>query len=107
MSARSARQRLCGVLVHGDYGPNNVLLDPAARAVTAVLDWEWAHQGEPVEDLAWCEWIVRMHHPQHALAVDGLFGAYGSAPAWVERPGTPSGGPRNAERADPRCGSAL
>jgi hypothetical protein len=26
-----------------------------------------------------------MHHPQHALAVDGLFGAYGSAPAWVER----------------------
>jgi aminoglycoside phosphotransferase (APT) family kinase protein len=79
------QDRVCGVLVHGDYGPNNVLLDPAARAVTAVLDWEWAHHGEPVEDLAWCEWIVRMHHPQHALALDGLFGAYGSAPAWVER----------------------
>ena len=77
--------RVASVLVHGDYGPNNVLLDPAARAVTAVLDWEWAHQGEPVEDLAWCEWIVRMHHPQHALALDELFGAYGSAPAWGER----------------------
>jgi hypothetical protein len=25
------------VLVHGDYGPNNVLLDPAASEVTAVL----------------------------------------------------------------------
>lgn len=40
------------VLVHGDYGPNNTLLDPAARQVTAVLDWEWAHAGDAVEDLA-------------------------------------------------------
>jgi Phosphotransferase enzyme family len=31
------------VLVHGDYGPNNVLLDRAAEQVTAILDWEWAH----------------------------------------------------------------
>jgi aminoglycoside phosphotransferase (APT) family kinase protein len=79
------QDRVTGVLVHGDYGPNNVLLDPAAHEVTAVLDWEWAHQGEPVEDLAWCEWIVRMHHPQHAAAIDAFFGAYGSAPAWAER----------------------
>ena len=28
------------VLVQGDYGPNNVLLDPDAVQVTAVLDWE-------------------------------------------------------------------
>src|ERR1700733_3554689 len=41
------------VLVHGDYGPNNVLLDPATLQITAVLDWEWAHAGEPAEDLAW------------------------------------------------------
>ena len=46
------------VLVHGDYGPNTVLLDPAAEQVTAIVDWEWAHVGDPVEDLAWCEWIV-------------------------------------------------
>jgi hypothetical protein len=57
------------VLVHGDYGPNNVLLDPAARHVTAVVDWEWAHAGDPLEDLAWCEWIVRMHHPGHLSAL--------------------------------------
>lgn len=30
-------------LVHGDFGPNNVLLDDRAQAVTAVLDWEWCH----------------------------------------------------------------
>jgi aminoglycoside phosphotransferase (APT) family kinase protein len=30
------------VLVHGDYGPSNVLLDPASFRVVAVVDWEWA-----------------------------------------------------------------
>ena len=57
------------VLVHGDYGPNNLLLDPRAGRVTAILDWEWARAGDPVDDLAWCEWIVRTHHPAHAAAL--------------------------------------
>ena len=73
------------VLVHGDYGPNNVLLDPETFAVTAVLDWEWAHAGDPVEDLAWCEWIVRMHHPDHVDALDEFFAAYGNRPPWALR----------------------
>jgi aminoglycoside phosphotransferase (APT) family kinase protein len=33
------------VLVHGDYGPNNALLDSDASAVTAVLDREWGASG--------------------------------------------------------------
>ncbi|MGW4651308.1 phosphotransferase family protein [Kitasatospora sp. NPDC004289] len=74
------------VLVHGDFGPNNVLLDPATRQVTAVLDWEFAHPGAPVEDLAWCEWVVRMHHPGHRSALRHFFAAYdGPVPAWAER----------------------
>jgi aminoglycoside phosphotransferase (APT) family kinase protein len=73
------------VFVHGDYGPNNLLLDRDARAVTAVVDWEWAHAGDPVEELAWCEWIVRMHHPRHAAALAELFDAYGWEPAWSAR----------------------
>jgi len=73
------------VLVHGDYGPNNVLLDPAAHEVIAILDWEWAHAGDRAEDLAWCEWIVRMHHPQSITALGALFEGYGSAPAWSAR----------------------
>jgi aminoglycoside phosphotransferase (APT) family kinase protein len=28
------------VLVHGDYGPQNVLIDPATLEITGVLDWE-------------------------------------------------------------------
>ncbi len=73
------------VLVHGDYGPNNVLLDAAAQEVIAVVDWEWAHAGDPVEDLAWCEWIIRMHHPAHVAALSAFFDAYGHRPAWAAR----------------------
>ncbi|MGW3572283.1 phosphotransferase family protein [Streptomyces sp. NPDC000941] len=77
------------VLVHGDYGPHNVLLDPVTFQVTAVVDWEFARLGEPVEDLAWCEWIVRMHHPEHRHALDGFFRAYGEdvVPPWPVRQG--------------------
>jgi aminoglycoside phosphotransferase len=74
-----------GVLVHGDYGPNNMLFDPRTVVVTGLLDWEWAHVGRPIEDLAWCEWIVRMHHPGDAYALDELFEAYGDRPPWSER----------------------
>lgn len=74
------------VLVHGDYGPQNVLLDPATLRITAVLDWEWAHPGRPVEDLAWCEWIIRMHHPGQASLLGAFFAAYdGPVPPWPER----------------------
>lgn len=73
------------VLVHGDYGPNNVLLDPAGSVVTGIVDWEWTHAGDPVEDLAWCEWIVRMHHPAQAGALGGFFDGYGRRPDWGTR----------------------
>jgi aminoglycoside phosphotransferase (APT) family kinase protein len=38
-------------LVQGDTGPGNFLHD--GDSVTAVLDWELAHLGDPLEDLAW------------------------------------------------------
>jgi aminoglycoside phosphotransferase (APT) family kinase protein len=39
-------------LVHGDYRTGNYLYTPQG-AITAVLDWEMAHIGDPLEDLAW------------------------------------------------------
>lgn len=39
------------VLVQGDTGPGNFLYEP--DGVTAVLDWELAHFGDPHDDLAW------------------------------------------------------
>ncbi len=73
------------VLVHGDFGPNNVLVDTAGLMVVAVVDWEWAHAGDAVEDLAWCEWIIRMHHPRHVGALSSLFDAYGRRYSWRVR----------------------
>lgn len=39
-------------LVHGDYRSGNFLHDGAGR-ILAVLDWEMAHFGDPLEDLGW------------------------------------------------------
>jgi aminoglycoside phosphotransferase (APT) family kinase protein len=39
------------VLLQGDTGPANFLYDPEAARVTVVMDWEWAHYGDPLEDL--------------------------------------------------------
>lgn len=38
-------------LVHGDFRLGNYLFD--RNEVTGILDWEMAHLGDPVEDLAW------------------------------------------------------
>ncbi len=40
----------CG-LVHGDFKTNNLIMAEDGRAV--ILDWEMAHLGDPIEDLAW------------------------------------------------------
>lgn len=39
-------------LVHGDFRSGNVLVGPCGD-VLALLDWEMAHVGDPMEDLAW------------------------------------------------------
>ncbi len=39
------------VLVHGDFRTGNFLLTP--EGLSAILDWEFAHWGSPVFDLAW------------------------------------------------------
>ncbi len=38
-------------LVHGDAGPGNFLFEHGR--LTALIDWELAHLGDPMEDLAW------------------------------------------------------
>ncbi len=39
-------------IVHGDFRAGNFLHDGEGH-ITAVLDWEMAHIGDPLEDLAW------------------------------------------------------
>jgi tRNA A-37 threonylcarbamoyl transferase component Bud32 len=69
------------VVVHGDFGPQNMLFDEQGE-VAAVLDWEFAHWGQAREDLAWAEWIVRMHHAPHSAVLGELFAGYGRRPPW-------------------------
>jgi prepilin-type processing-associated H-X9-DG protein len=48
------------VVVHGDCGPGNFL--HADGHVTGMLDWELAHVGDPMDDLAWW-WFREDLHP--------------------------------------------
>ena len=73
------------VIQHGDFGPNNVLFASEPFHVTAVLDWEFSGTGHAIADVAWCEWIVRMHHPDAVPALAHFFDAYGARPTWQER----------------------
>jgi aminoglycoside phosphotransferase (APT) family kinase protein len=50
LGARVPAPRALAV-VHGDYRVGNVIFGP--EGLRAVLDWELAHVGDPVEDLGW------------------------------------------------------
>ena len=43
-------QKIC--VVHGDYRSGNFLFDGEGN-IRAILDWEMAHLGDPLEDLGW------------------------------------------------------
>jgi aminoglycoside phosphotransferase (APT) family kinase protein len=41
--------RFC--LVHSDFNPKNLLVDPESVRITGLIDWEFAHAGSPYADL--------------------------------------------------------
>jgi len=54
-------------LVHGDFRIGNLMVDSAG--VSAVLDWELAHVGDPIEDLGWlCVPAWRFMRPDRPAA---------------------------------------
>ncbi len=54
-------------LVHSDLLHYNVLVTPAADAITAVFSWKCATWGDAVYDLAWCTFWGRWHDGIGAL----------------------------------------
>jgi aminoglycoside phosphotransferase (APT) family kinase protein len=46
-------------LVHGDYGFHNLIMDQGE--VTAILDWEFAHMGDPAEDVNYCRQFIERY----------------------------------------------
>jgi aminoglycoside phosphotransferase (APT) family kinase protein len=69
------------VLVHGDFRLGNVIVGPAG--MRAVVDWELAHLGDPMEDLGWlCVKAWRFGSPKPVAGVGEraeLFAAYEAA----------------------------
>ncbi|MGW2222962.1 phosphotransferase family protein [Nonomuraea sp. NPDC001684] len=69
-------------VVHGDFRNGNLIVGP--EGVRAVLDWELAHAGDPLEDLGWlCVKAWRFGSP---LPVGG-FGGYAELTAAYEKAG--------------------
>jgi aminoglycoside phosphotransferase (APT) family kinase protein len=72
-------------VIHADPGPYNVIVDPEDAAVRALIDWELARIGDPVDDLALVEWYMRIWWRSPAEVVGHLYDAYGSLPEWPRR----------------------
>lgn len=75
---RPASNKQC--IVHGDFRLGNVMVDE--KGLTAVLDWELAHIGDPMEDLGWLcvrAWRFGGDQPVAGLGrYEELFDAYES-----------------------------
>jgi hypothetical protein len=66
-------------LVHGDYGPTNILLDGDR---VQIIDWEHARWGDPYEDLAKIRAAQRFPEPNGFGSEDVIWRAFTSA--WQE-----------------------
>lgn len=62
-------------VVHGDFRPGNVLYE--GERITALLDWELAHLGDPVEDIAWA--YRSFWSPERFVPLAEFIAAYESA----------------------------
>ena len=76
-------------LVHGDFRMGNLMVAPE-KGVVAILDWELAHIGDPMEDLGWpC--VPSWRFGQHENPVGGFgqredfYAAYEAAGGTIDR----------------------
>ena len=77
-------------LVHGDFRNGNFIVGP--DGIRAVLDWELAHLGDPIEDLGWlCVKSWRFG------VVDKVVGGFGDVPALLEAYRAAGGAPVDEE----------
>jgi aminoglycoside phosphotransferase (APT) family kinase protein len=69
-------------LVHGDFKPGNVLL--VDDDVSAVLDWETAHLGDPHEDLGWVTNPIRAgeHRIEGSWEPEDLLARWSMTTGW-------------------------
>jgi aminoglycoside phosphotransferase (APT) family kinase protein len=63
-------------LVHGDFRPANLLIEEGR--ITTLLDWEFAHVGDPAEDIGWflAPRYAHEHFIQGRWEPDDFLGGY-------------------------------
>ncbi len=71
-------------VVHGDYRSGNFLHD-GRGSIIAVLDWEMAHLGDPLEDLAWA--MDPLWSPIPDGRVSGMIGVAEALAIWSRASG--------------------
>ena len=80
-SPSAGRHRPGTAIVHGDFRLGNLIVD--GDGLAAVLDWELAHLGDPMEDLGWLcvkAWRFGGRGPVAGLGgYEELFAAYSEA----------------------------
>ncbi|MEZ5709184.1 MAG: phosphotransferase family protein [Blastomonas sp.] len=74
LAANIPADRGPSVILHGDAGTGNCLHD--GQDITAMLDWELTHYGDPMEDLAQC-WVRNLFQP--FVRLSDFFKAYEAA----------------------------
>jgi len=72
-------------VIHADPGPYNLIVDAGNGEVRALVDWELARIGDPVEDLALVEWYTRIWWRSSGDVLQHFYDAYGRLPEWSER----------------------
>ena len=70
MAHAPAAERI--VLLHGDFRLGNFLYE--GREITAMLDWEMTHLGDPVEDIAWA--YRPLWSPQRHVTLEAFCAMY-------------------------------
>ena len=90
----AAARRRSSTFCHGDFRIGNFAVD--ADGLVAVLDWEFAHVGDPVEDVAWP--IVRAWRFGADDRRLGGVGEVGAVPRALQRADRPRGHARGARR---------
>jgi aminoglycoside phosphotransferase (APT) family kinase protein len=68
-------------LVHGDIGFHNLMMENGD--VTAVLDWDYSHTGDPAEDVNYCRPFVERILPWDDFLSE--YYAYGGRPYTLEK----------------------
>jgi aminoglycoside phosphotransferase (APT) family kinase protein len=80
-------------LVHSDFNPKNLLVDPQSLEVTGLVDWEYAHAGHPFTDLgnllrferdeAFTAAVLETYAARRTVSTDAALALARSADLWA------------------------